>query len=366
MPLAQKVGQMIMVGFAGRDILANSRIVQDISQSKIGGVVLVGPNIESPTQVQRLTSQLQGAAPHPLFIAVDQEGGRVRRLDARFGITSNYSARQLGTLNDLATTSIFANAAAETLQSLGINLNLAPVVDLNVNPSNPIIGAPGRSFSAQPEVVTRHSLAFIKAHHQEGVLCTLKHFPGHGSSVADSHIGLVDVTDTWSTQELEPFAQIIGNERCDIIMTAHIFNGNIDPQLPATLSALTINGLLRGDLGYDGVIVTDDLEMAAIRQYYDFEEAVSLAINAGVDVFLSSRYRSAAIERTIATVVELVERGKIRETRIDESYTRIQALKARIGHRIPGNPPLIPEEQEIPLSPNVAPDQEEALEDYLL
>ncbi len=365
-PLAHKIGQMIMVGFAGRNVSTNSRIIEDVGQSKIGGVVLVGPNIESPTQLQQLTRRLQSRAASPLIIAVDQEGGSVRRLDARFGLTSNYSAHQLGMLNDLTVTTLFAGAAAQTLKNVGINLNLAPVVDLDINPQNPIIGIPGRSFSAQPEVVTRHALAFIEAHHAEGLLCTIKHFPGHGSSIGDSHQGLVDVTETWSSQELEPFAEVINADRCDMVMTAHIFNGQIDPQRPATLSAPTINGLLRSELGYDGVVVTDDLEMAAIRRYYAFEEAVELAVNAGVDIFLSSRYVPASVERTIATVVDLVERGQIREQRIDESYTRIQALKARIGQRIPAGSLQNPMERETPLPPNREPDQEIQLEKYLL
>jgi len=331
MPLADKIGQMIIVGFGSPRVSAQSRIIQHIRERNLGGVALFSTNIESYEQVDTLIQQLQSAAATPLLIAIDQEGGYVRRLGRQFGLTLDYTPQQLGAIDDLALTQRYAEENARVLVELGINLNFAPVVDLNTNPYNPIIGGLGRSFSSDPDVVIRHALTFIKAHHQTGVLCTLKHFPGHGSSAQDSHIGFVDVTDSWRAAELEPYARLIAANRCDAVMTAHIYNAALDAELPATLSETILTGILRQRMNYDGIIMTDDIQMAAISSYYDFETAVELAVNAGVDVFASSTYSPAVVERTIATVQMLVESGKIGEERIDDSYRRVMALKERAG-----------------------------------
>lgn len=329
--LADKVGQMIMVGFGSPSVAPTSRIIEHIGQRNLGGVALFSPNIESFEQVDTLVQQLQTAAKTPLLIAIDQEGGYVRRLGNGFGLTLNYTPQDLGAINDLELTRQFATEMAELLAELGINLNLAPVVDLNTNPQNPVIGRIGRSFSADADVVSQHALAFIEAHHQAGVLCTLKHFPGHGSSAQDSHLGFVDVTNSWTPEELRPYAQIIGAGQCDAVMTAHIFNASLDAELPATLSKAVLTDILRQQMGYDGIIITDDIQMAAIRSFYDFETAVELAVNAGVDVFASSTYSPSVVENTIDIIQRLVESGKISESRIDDSYRRVMSMKARIG-----------------------------------
>ena len=167
---------------------------------------------------------------------------------------------------------------------LGINQNLAPVVDLNVNPVSPAIGAYERSFGADVDKVTAHARAFIEAHHAHQVLCTLKHFPGHGSAAGDSHNGFVDVTETWSHEELAPYATLIQAGLADAVMTAHVFNRQWDETDPATLSPAVITGLLREELGYSGVVFSDDMQMGAIQQFYTFEEAIRKALEAGVDV----------------------------------------------------------------------------------
>jgi beta-N-acetylhexosaminidase len=208
------------------------------------------------------------------------------------------------------------------------------VVDVNVNPYFPAIGVHGRSFSADPDIVTAHALQVIEAHHELKRLTTLKHFPGHGSSTEDSHLGITDVTNTWSEMELEPFANIIAAGKADVVMTAHIFNANLDPVYPATLSHATITGILREQLGWDGVVITDDMGMGAITQYYGFEEAVRLSIEAGADI-LAYALQKPAFDPTIparamAEIKRLVEDGAISEARIDESYQRIMRLKARL------------------------------------
>jgi beta-N-acetylhexosaminidase len=207
-------------------------------------------------------------------------------------------------------------------------------VDLNTNPDNPIIGQLERSFSADPDIVTNHALEFIRAHHEQGVLCTLKHFPGHGSSADDSHLGLVDVTDTWARTELEPYANIVQAGETDAIMTAHVFNANLDPEYPATLSKPTITGILREELDYNGVVISDDMQMGAIANHYGFEPAIQATIEAGVDIIAianNSVYEEGIAGRTVALIKQLVRDGKISEARINESYQRIQRLKGKLS-----------------------------------
>jgi beta-N-acetylhexosaminidase len=222
---------------------------------------------------------------------------------------------------------------AKTLADLGINLNLAPVVDLCINPENPIIARYERCFSADPLVVTHHALQFIRAHHGQGVLCALKHFPGHGSSTADSHLGLADVTDTWSRGELQPYVRIIDAGQADAIMTAHVFIAHLDDQYPATLSQVTITGILREEVNYDGVVISDDMQMGAIINHYGFEMAIRKAIEAGVDILVfanNSVYEEDVARRAMEVIRQLIQAGTIVEARIDESYRRIQRLRARL------------------------------------
>lgn len=163
---------------------------------------------------------------------------------------------------------------AATLADLGIGLNMAPVVDLCSNPDNPVIAKYERCFSADPNQVSAQAAAYIDAHHQLGVLTTLKHFPGHGSSRSDSHQGFTDITTTWSETELIPYRCLIAGGRVDAIMTAHVFNARLDDCYPATLSKNVITGLLRGELGFDGVVISDDMQMGAIVDHFGFETAI--------------------------------------------------------------------------------------------
>ncbi|MEO9254179.1 MAG: glycoside hydrolase family 3 N-terminal domain-containing protein [Tepidiformaceae bacterium] len=342
-PLSEKLAQMIIAGFAGQQVSGSDVIASDIQSLHLGGVVLYdypsGPqslprNISSPSQLQALTGELQGLNPSKLIISTDQEGGQVARLNPSHGFPPTVSAKYLGDIDDPSLTYNYAAKMAESLASMGINLNFAPDVDLNVNPNNPVIGAVDRSFSADPDVVTRNAEAFIRANHDHGVLCTLKHFPGHGSSTADSHLGFVNVTDTWSRVELEPFANIVADGLADVIMTAHIFNANLDPDFPATLSYKTVTGILREELGYDGVVISDDMQMKAITDIYGQETAIGHAINAGIDILLFGNNVSDdpdVVAHVVDTMQQLVQNGTISEARIDQSYNRIQALKTRLA-----------------------------------
>jgi beta-N-acetylhexosaminidase len=333
---------MLMIGFRGLEVSDDHFLVRDIRERNLGGVVLFDydvpgqspvRNVESPSQLKALVTSLQTVSNAPLLVAIDHEGGILTRLKEEHGFPPTLSQQALGEIDDPAFTGEQAAAMAQTLSELGINLNLAPVVDLNTNPDNAIIAKYERSFSADPEVVTRHALAFIEAHHEQGVRCTLKHFPGHGSSTEDTHAGWVDVTDTWSWDELLPFTHAVEAGLADAIMTAHVFNNDLDAADPATLSPKIIGGLIRAKLAYDGVVISDDLQMEAIADHYGFEAAVQKAIEADVDIITfanNSVYEEDVVARAIALVKQLVEEGSISEARIDRSYQRIKRLKGTI------------------------------------
>jgi beta-N-acetylhexosaminidase len=331
---------MLLVGFRGLTVEEAGEVVLDIGERNLGGILLFDVdqptgsavrNVESPSQLAALVAGLQGLAPTPLLVAIDEEGGLVARLDQRHGFPPTTSAAELGADPDLSVTQRAGRQIAETLASVGINLNLAPVVDVNVNPTNPIIGALGRSFSADPSSVTAHAEAFVEGHREVGVRTTLKHFPGHGSSTGDTHLGVVDVTDTWSGMELEPFSALIHDGLADAVLTAHVFNATLDPEHPATLSAPIITGILRGQLGWDGLVLSDDMQMGAIRQAYGYADALRLAILAGVDVLTIAQqqvYEEGIVATTVDLIEGLVRDGSIPEARIEESYRRITAFKA--------------------------------------
>ncbi|HEX5578032.1 MAG TPA: glycoside hydrolase family 3 N-terminal domain-containing protein [Candidatus Limnocylindria bacterium] len=350
-PLRAKIAQMLLVGFRGTDAASASAILADISERGLGGVVLFSVdqpsgssvrNIVSPGQLAALTATLQdaGARPtsdpgrHPLLIAVDQEGGQVARLGPDHGFPPTVSAAQLGAQEDPRATRQAGRDIARTLRDAGINLNLAPVVDLDLNPANPIIGALDRSFGADPALVQRQAAAFIDGHREIGVWTTLKHFPGHGSATGDTHLGVVDVTDTWQPIELQPFRELIADGHAQAILTAHVFNARLDPQHPATLSRATITGILRRQLGWRGVVISDDMQMGAIRDAYGYADALRLAILAGVDILTIANqpvFEEGIVGETIELVAGMVKDGSIPERRITESWLRITALRRAIA-----------------------------------
>jgi beta-N-acetylhexosaminidase len=348
MTLREKIGQLLMIGFRGATPAECGLIERDIREHGIGGVILFDldmtttvdsgkpgrRNIESPAQVKSLVAHLQARSRIPLLTAIDQEGGRVNRLKPAYGFPPSISHEELGRLDQLAETHRHAAATAQTLASLGLNLNLAPVVDLDAHPDNPIIKGKGRSFSADPEAVARHAAEFVQAHRAHHVLSCPKHFPGHGSATGDTHLGLVDVTATWHERELIPFQRLIEAGLGDVIMSAHVFNAKLDPKLPATLSRAVITGLLREKLGFRGVVVSDDMEMKAISDHYGLEKSLPAAIEAGVDVLCLGNNLSydADITAKAAGILErAVTSGRLPEARIDESHARVLALKRQAG-----------------------------------
>ena len=337
--LAEKVGQILMVGFRGEEIGEHSPVVRDIREFHLGGVILFDVdvalgeprrNIRSPQQLARLTTALQSVVSGPLLIAIDQEGGRVNRLKPEYGFPSTLSQQRLGWMDDPEFSYQESLRLAAALKRAGINLNLAPVVDLAVNPDNFIVKKE-RTFSADPEAASRHAAQFMQAHRDVGILCTLKHFPGHGSSTADSHLGLADVTETWILRELQPYRELC--DEADVVMTAHVFQRALDPDWPATLSEKIITDLLRNELGYQGVVMSDDLGMKAIADHYGFETALERALNAGVDILLianNTDYNPNIVPETVRVITSLVESGRVSEARIDAAFQRVSRLKSKL------------------------------------
>ncbi len=337
--IKEKIGQLFMIGFEGATLSKNDPVAVDIAERNLGGVVLFDTllakkcatnNIVSPTQVADLTSTLQDLAAGNLLIAVDQEGGRVARLKEQHGFPATPDAETLGRTGDPGETTRCSHQVARMLNSLGINFNLAPVVDLNVYRKNPIIGVYGRSFSSNPDIVFENTAGWIKAHGQEGVLSCLKHFPGHGSSRNDSHLGFVDISTTWNEIELQPYKDFIARGYEEAIMVGHLFNSRFDKSHPATLSYATLNGILRRQLGHKGVIVSDDMQMRAITDQYGLADSCCRAISAGVDLLIIGNnlcYDPHILERAQAEILRALTDGKLTEERIEEAWSRIQHFK---------------------------------------
>ena len=340
--LDERIGRMLVVGFRGLDAAPESAIGRTIRDQHIGGVILFDRdvptgsatrNLRSPQQLRALTRSLQEAAPYPLLIAVDQEGGRVNRLKPRHGFRIEPAAEVLGGLPVPATRRA-ATATARQLAVLGINWNLVPVVDLAINPHNPVIAGLQRSFGTAPERVTPRAAATVRAHRRAGVATALKHFPGHGSADGDTHKGVVDISDSWQRRELLPYRLLIERGLADSIMVGHLRHTGLDPQWPASLSPAIVDGLLREELGYAGVVVTDDLQMRAIRDRHGLRTVIRQALRAGVDLLMFANntvYQPDIAERAAGIIRSLVERGEVSEARINRSFRRIRRFAEGLG-----------------------------------
>ena len=338
--LKDKIAQMLLVGFRGTELTDDNPICHAIQTLHIGGVILFDydvpsrsrpRNIRSPEQLARLVADLQQRSPERLWVAIDEEGGRVSRLKAACGFPRTVTARFLGRLDDTATTAFYAAQTAATLAALGVNLNFAPCVDLDLNPDSPVIGKLERSFSSDPETVVKHAGIWMAEHAKRGVLTCPKHFPGHGSATRDTHAGSADVTDVWQEAELLPYRRLIADHDVRLVMTSHVVHADFDAAYPATLSKAILTGLLREQLGFAGVIVSDDLAMGALALHYPLDEALEKAINAGVDLLCLSNNGAAfdphIADKAVAMIYRAVKAGKIAPQRIDQSYRRIMKLK---------------------------------------
>lgn len=331
-----KIGQMLLVGMNGSSV--DDQLLNSVASGKVGGVIFFEKNItaeNSYLNLKKATWTLQQAAPIPLFLAIDQEGGKVNRLKEKYGFPRSVTAEYLGQQQSLDSARFYGEITASTLAGLGFNVNFSPVVDLAINPNNPVIAKHGRSFSAEADSVVKYASAIVDAHRKFNVITVLKHFPGHGSSLADTHLGIADVTDYWQNVEMAPYAKMIKAGKVDAIMTAHIVNKQLEPAgLPGTLSKKIMTNMLRDSLNHQGVIFSDDMQMHAIEKHFGIKNAILLAIDAGVDVLIFSNNIQNSENRTVEMVHgiirTLISEGALSEARIDESYRRILKLKAQI------------------------------------
>jgi beta-N-acetylhexosaminidase len=340
-PLRQRIARLLVVGFRGYRVGPDDWIAQAIAVDGLGGVILfdkdrVEPtrNIRTRKQVTNLVGDLRSLAPgRELIVAIDQEGGVVTRLSPAYGFPAVASEAAIGGKPE-SEVRAWAGALATTLASVGINLNLAPVVDVDVNPRNPAIGALGRAFSADPAVVASDAALEILAHRAVGVRTTLKHFPGLGSATANTDFGVADVTRTWSQAELAPYRALLSQDLVDIVMAGNLVNGQIDRSAPASLSRGTVSDLLRDELGWEGVVITDDLQAGAITDAFGREDAVALALDAGNDLLLFANqqvYDPDVVTWTLDLIEGLVRDGRLTEDRIDRSYARVTSLFSNLG-----------------------------------
>ena len=333
--LKSQIARMLILGFDEHTIDENSKITKTLQKHTLGGVILFDrfyndrdkvKNISSPQQVRALTSQLQNYAQKRLFIAIDQEGGKVARLKARDGFSPAPSAASLASQSVSDSAKVY-DAQSQMLQDLSINFNFAPVVDLALEPKNKVIYALERSYGKEASDVAKFAKLMIDAQEKHNIISVLKHFPGHGSSLADSHEGFVDITHTWSEKELEPYKQLIQNGDAQMIMSAHVYNKKLDAKYPATLSHTINTKLLRQKLGFDGLLVSDDLQMKAISEHYSLKEAVTLAINSGVDMLLfGNQLAHNSADEIVNTIYAQVQNGAISKERITEANERIEQL----------------------------------------
>ncbi len=330
MTLRQQVGQLFMLGFSGTSV--SQELASLMSEYRPGGVILFARNLENAAQIIRLTNDLQKLSPgSPLFIAIDQEGGRVSRLPAGFTIFPPCAV-----LGRCASTELAYQAAVATateLRAVGINMNLAPVLDVDTNSDNPVIG--DRAFGRRPAQVCELGLAMMAGLQDTKVVACGKHFPGHGDTSADSHKELPVVQallERLQEVELRPFRHCIENG-LEAVMTAHVLYPALDTDLPATLSPAILSNLLRKQLGFDGLILTDDLEMHAIVDHYGIDDAAVRALHAGADLLLICRDRDRAVAAMDA-VYKTVRAGTISSARLQASLRRIARVKDRFLHPV--------------------------------
>ncbi|HEX9118818.1 MAG TPA: beta-N-acetylhexosaminidase, partial [Anaerolineae bacterium] len=342
MSLERKVGQVLIVGFEGTALAPEVRAA--IAEMHAGGIVYFGRNVQSPTQLATLSASLQQLAAEAgspgLIICIDQEGGTVARLRESQGFTEFPSAMATAATGDPANARQIGRAIAEELLAVGINMDLAPDLDVNNNPANPIIGP--RSFGSDPNQVSEYGIAYVEGLQDAGVAAVGKHFPGHGDTAVDSHLALPVVPHDRARLEAIEFVPFRAAMAARIagIMSAHITFPAVDPTpgLPATLSPRVMSTLLRVELGYDGLLMTDSLEMGALpASGYPPPAAAATALAAGADVLLlSDPHREPASGANVQVqayrrVLDDVRSGRIAQARLDEAVRRVLLLKARFG-----------------------------------
>ena len=336
--LKKQIGRMLVVGFDKQSVNKNTEIVQQIQKYDLGGVILfdkfyekrsITKNISSPEQLKELTAKLKKFSKKPLLISVDQEGGNVARLKHYYGFERFPSAKEVSFLSPLRAKNIY-NKQSQMIHNNNINCNFAPVVDLDINPNNKVISELERSFGSSGHKVTQFAKIVIDAQTKHNVISVLKHFPGHGSSLGDSHKGFVDISNTWTQKELMPYQNLINSGDVDMIMSAHVFNSVLDAKYPATLSYSVNTKLLREKMDFRGVLISDDLQMKAITKHYSLKETLTLTINSGVDILLfGNQLAHNDVDELVKIIYSQVKSGAISKKRILESNRRIENLHTK-------------------------------------
>ena len=341
-------GQMIVVGFQGvsADDKAVVALRDDLAAGRLGGVMLLKTNIASLKGVAAMNAAFRAAAPDLLpLITLDQEGGAVERLTRDVGFKEIPSAADIAASKSPQEAEAIYTEMAKSIAALGFTVNFGPVADVNLNSNNQVIARFGRAYSADPARVAAYDAAFIAGHRAAGLLTALKHFPGHGSSTADSHEGFVDISKTWQEDaELAPYRTLLAAGDVDMIMAGHLYHADytaMGTQTPSSLSPQWIEGVLRGKLGFDGVVISDDLEMGAIRDHFTLQETVTQAVRAGMDVLLFSNtadYRASLGQEVLDILLAEAEADPAFAARIAQSYARIVALKSGSDRVEPARP----------------------------
>lgn len=327
MTLDEKIGQMVIVGIEGYNLNNNTKSL--IEKYKVGGIVLFGSNIQGSEQLLDLVNSLKKENLKnkiPLFLSVDEEGGKITRMPKEFKRFPNNKA--IGKINDMELSNNIGRTIGDEIKSFGFNMDFAPVLDINSNPKNPVIGS--RSFGANPDVVSNLGIETMKGIQSENVIPVVKHFPGHGDTSVDSHIGLPTVNNDLNrlqSFELIPFAEAI-EKSADAVMIAHILLPKIDKENPSSMSKIIITDILRADLKFNGVVITDDMTMGAITKNYNISKAAIKSVEAGSDVILVCHGYENEI-KVINDLKDAVSKGEISEQRIDESVYRILKLKGK-------------------------------------
>jgi beta-N-acetylhexosaminidase len=325
--LYRDCARLFMVGFPGPRIDDDFAALMD---DGLFGAILFKRNVGTAQETAALCRDIKSRAGRPFILSVDQEGGRVARLRGA-PFTTLPSMRELGQRQDLALVERVGRLLAHELRAVGFDWDFAPVLDVDTNPTNPVIG--DRSFSRDPDEVARLGVALARGLEAGGVASCGKHFPGHGDTTTDSHLTLPRLPhdlERLRRVELVPF-RAFAQAGLASLMTAHVLFDALDPKVPATMSPRALNGLLREELGFDGVLVSDDLEMKAIADHYSVEEAAVEGTRAGVDLFLVC-HQADVQRRAIEALVRAVESGRVPRSRIDEAHRRLARLESRFAH----------------------------------
>lgn len=335
-----KLGELFIIGFDGKELSDETSAF--LSQSKIGGVLLFARNYSDPQQVHELIRQIQECrSKHPLWVSVDQEGGRVQRF--KNGFTPLPTGESIGKTQSPKLAFEIAEVTAKELRSVGVNINFSPVTDILTQPANPVIG--DRAFGSDEETVSKMSTAITRGHLVQRVQPCIKHFPGHGDTELDSHFALPKVSTSLEVLREREFKPFVKNfkSRCSFVMTAHILVPSIDPELPSTLSSKTLRTILRDELRYTKIIVSDDLEMQAITDHFGANDAPRMAVEAGCDLLI---YRNEDAARSAyEALTQALENGSLEPQLVLEAAERSMSLKEEVLH--PYEPTSVQEMKKI-------------------